>query len=273
MPPSRPAASSSWGWSSRAAAGAGRASTTASASLAHRSPVSTTHPARARVQPPRPACRSGSRTPRGEERRAELFDQRGHAAVEGPEQRRRIVRRRGDLGPQGAHEAAPLLGRGEERGIGGRGRHVVHRTGVDAADERVHQPVDHPLAELAGHERPDGAVADGPAHVGPGQQRVAGQAQLPAQPEDARSGRRPEPGGDAQRQALGQGAHAPAGPHAAPRARRSGPARRPGRPRGRGRRPRAGVRGSRPGPVSTMRPPNGCAAERAAQPGRRLQRR
>jgi hypothetical protein len=84
---------------------------------------------------------------------------------------------------------------------------------VDAADEGVDQAVDHPLAELAGHEWPDGPVADGAAHVGPGEQRVARQAQLAAQPDDAGSGGGPESGGDAQRQATGQRAHPPAGPH------------------------------------------------------------
>ena len=121
---------------------------------------------------------------------------------------------RGHLGAQGAHQAASLLRRGQEGRIGGGGRHVVHRTGVDPADEGIHQAVGHPLAELARHQRADGAVADGAAHVGTGQQRVPRQSELAPQSEDARSGGGPEPGRDAQGQAVGKRAHAPARPHA-----------------------------------------------------------
>jgi hypothetical protein len=85
---------------------------------------------------------------------------------------------------------------------------------MDPADERVHQAVGHPLAELARHQRADGAVSDGAPHVGAGEQRVAGQPELAAQPEDARARRRPEPGRYAQGQSLGEGTHTPARPHA-----------------------------------------------------------
>ena len=56
----------------------------------------------------------------------------------------------------------------------------------------------------------------GPRTSGRGSERVARQAQLAAQPEDAGSGGGPESGGDAQRQATGQRAHPPAGPYPRP---------------------------------------------------------
>jgi hypothetical protein len=153
-------------------------------------------------------------------------------------------RGRGDLGPQGAHEAAPSLGRRQQGGIGGRGRHVVHRAGVDAADEGVHQAVGHPPAELAGHQRADGAVADGPRTSG------RGSSASRARPSWPRSPRMPERAAGQNRvgmpRARPSGRGAPArGPTRRHRARRSGPVRRPARSRGRGRALRAAGRGSR----------------------------
>ena len=84
---------------------------------------------------------------------------------------------------------------------------------MDAADERVDQPVDDPLPQLACHERPDGAVADRPPGVGPWQERVAGEAELAPEPEDTGAGGGPEAGRDAERETLGQRPQAAAGPH------------------------------------------------------------
>ncbi len=154
----------------------------------------------------------------------------------------------GHLGTQRPHEAAAALGGRQQRREGGGGGHVVDRAGVDPADQRVDQRVDDALAELARHERADGAVADRPPDVGPGQHGVTGEAQRAADADDAGAGRRPEPGRDAEGVALGQRAQAPAGPHRRTPGRNGHERRRRSPPRRTGRPPRAGGRGTRRGP-------------------------
>ena len=131
--------------------------------------------------------------------------QRGHAAVEGPEQRRPVGVRCGDLGPQGPHEAASALGRRQQRREDRRRGHVVDRAGVDAADEGVDQRVDDPLPELARHQRPDGAVADRARgrRAGAGRRRGRGRS-WPRNPSDTGAGGGPEPGRYPEREPLGQ---------------------------------------------------------------------
>ena len=124
--------------------------------------------------------------------------------------------RGGNLSPEGPHETAPSLGRRQQRREGGCRRHVVDRAGVDAPDEGIHQPVDHPPPQLVGHQWAHRPVADGPAQVGPGQEGVPGQAGHAAQSEDARTRRRPEPGRDAQRQPFGERANPPTRPDPGP---------------------------------------------------------
>ena len=91
--------------------------------------------------------------------------------------------------------------------------HVVDRSGVDPADERVDHGVDDALAELAGHERADGSVADRPPDVGPGQHGIAGEAQRAAGTDDAGAGCRPEPRRDPEGVAVRQRAQATTRPH------------------------------------------------------------
>ena len=154
--------------------------------------------------------------PPGGEGGAEPGHQRRHATVQRPEQRGCIGTRGGNLGPQGPHETAPSLGRRQQRREGGCRRHVVDRAGVNAPDEGIHQPVDHPPPQLVGHQRSHRPVADGPTQVGPGQESVPGQPGHAAQSEDARTRRGPEPGWDAQRQPFGERANPPTRPDPGP---------------------------------------------------------
>ena len=192
-------------------AGAGVASTTASARAA--SPADHTDQA----SPARSSRSAASREPHVDlplpQARRERPHQRGHAALERPEQgRARRVRRR-DLGPECPHEAAAALRGGQQRREGRRGGHVVDRAGVDAPEERIDQDIDDLLAQLARHQGPDGAVADRAPDVGAGQHGIAGQAEHASRAEDPGAGGRPEPGGDPERVPLGQRAQASPGPH------------------------------------------------------------
>ena len=213
MASNSPATSSSWGRRSAAVAGAGVASTTASASISRPAARDDPRPARRTTVEPFGRGRSThTSTPRARRPVASASTSDAMPSVERPEERRPVGQRCGHLGAQGPHQAAPALrGRQERRERGG-GRHVVHRAGVDAADERVDQRVDDALAELARHEGPDGAVADRPPGVGPGQHGIAGEAERAADADDARARRGPEPGGDPEGVPLGQRAQASAGP-------------------------------------------------------------
>ena len=256
----------------RGAAGARRSP--APAWPARRRPPRPSRPADAHVPPVagtaragRPEPRAGTSDPPLPQARRQRLDQRRHAAVEGPEERRPVGVRCGDLGAQRPHEAASALGGRQERREGRGGGHVVDRAGVDAADEGVDQDVDDPLAELARHERPDGAVADRPPDVGPGQHGIAGEAERAADAEDAGAGGRPEPGGDARApgpRAACAGARGPTPTRPAPRWAR---VRRRAPPRGTGRRPRAGGRGTRRGPCRrrARRGPRCAAGRRGAR--------
>ena len=240
-----PATSSSWGRRSAAVAGAGVASTTASAAISWLSDVT--------VHPPAGACQTVGRRGASHvhaarlQARGERAHQRGHAAVERPEERRPVGVGRRDLGPQGPHEAAPPLRGRQQRRERRRSRHVVDRAGMDAADERIDQHVDDAAAELARHQGSDRTVADGPAGVGSGQHGVAGE------PERCRAGRRC-PNVPWARSGWGRRGHAlraagavARGPRPTRRGRRSARASRRARPRGTSRRPRSGVRGTRRG--------------------------
>ena len=192
-------------------AGAGVASTTASASTAW-PPVEMPQPPPARWSRSAGAD-SRTSTPRSRRLRRERLHQRRHAALERPEERGPVGVRRGDLGPERPHETAAALGGRQERREGRRGGHVVDRARVDAADEGVDQDVDHLVPQLAGHQGPDGTVADRPPDVGARQHGVTGQAEHAREAEDAAASGGPEPGRDAQRVPFGQRAQAPPGPH------------------------------------------------------------
>ncbi len=151
-------------------------------------------------------------TPRSRKAAAKRADQRGHAAVERPEERWPVGVGRRHFGAQGPHEAAPALRGGQQRREGRGRRHVVDRAGMDPADEGIDQQVDHALAELARDERSDGAVADRAAGIGSGEHRITGEAQRTTHAHDAGSGRWPEPGRNPEGETFGQRAQAPAGP-------------------------------------------------------------
>ncbi len=152
-------------------------------------------------RPPRGGCPR-----RGDAARRPAPPPAPHAAVERPEERRSVGVGCRHLRPQGAHEAAPAPRCGEQRWEHRGGRHVVDRPGVDAPDEGIDQRVGHPRPELARDERADGAVAEWPAHVGSRQQRIAQQSQPAPRAQDAAARGRPDAGGHAEGQALGQGA-------------------------------------------------------------------
>ena len=238
-----------------------------------RSPDRTVQPPADAARGARPGAESRMSTPRVGEAGGERVRPATPCRRRGP---RTAAARRGRAPGTSARRARIRLPRrwaaassgGNDRGRG----HVVDRAGVDAADQGVDQRVDDPLAELARHERPDGAVADRPAHVGPGQRRVAGEAQPCRRgPEDAGAGGGPEPGRDPEREALGQRAQPAAGPdRRAPRRDRAR-ARRPARPRGTGRRA-SGRRPRKPsGPRSTTRPPTSSLRSGAAEARRGLE--
>ena len=211
MASSSPATSSSW-WRRRSAVtGAGVASTTASATTTS-VPDPTAHPSGARSSRPAGA-ESRTSTPRCAQPRGQRADERRHAPVERPEEWRPVGVGCGHLGAHRPHEAAPALGGRQQRRERRRGGHVVDRAGVDAADERIDQRVDDASTELVRHEGADGTVADRPTGVGPGQHRVAGEAEHAARAQDAGAGRGPEPRRDPERVPLGQRAEASAGPH------------------------------------------------------------
>ena len=252
-------------------AGAGVASTTASAPTVWPADE-TVHPSPARSSRSAGA-ESRTSTPRSPQARPERLHQGRHAALERPEEWRPVGVRCGDLGPERPHETAAALGRRQQRREGRRGGHVVDRTGVDAADQGVDEDVDDLLAQLARHERADGAVADRPPDVGAGQHGVAGQADqrlahrghrcersartgwgCPARAPRGVPRRRPRAHTDAPRAPIGTSASA------SPTSRHSSIAS--------GRRPRKPS-----GPMSTARPPNDVAAQRAAEARRRLEQR
>ena len=196
-----------------AATGAGTASTTASAvdRLRRRSRRSI-RPRPARGGRPEPTAATS--TPRSRRAVASACDQRRHAALERPEERRPVGVRRRDLGTERPHEAAAALGAARSGG------------NTAAADMSSTEPAWMPpirgstsvsttrWPELARHQGPDGAVADGAADVGP-RAAAASRARpsAPREAEDAAASRRPEPGRDAQRVPVGQRAQPPPGPH------------------------------------------------------------
>ena len=198
---------------------------------------------------------SRTSTPRSAQPGGQRADERRHAPVERPEERRPVGVGSGHLGAQRPHEAAPALGGRQQRRERRRGGHVVDRAGVDAADERIDQRVDDTPAELVRHEGADGTVADRPAGVGPGQHGVAGEAERAARAEDAGAGRGPEPGRDPERVPLGQVRRRPRDHTDAPRAAIGTSAS--ASPTSRHRSTASRRRPRKPsGPTSTTRPPN-----------------
>ena len=228
----------------------------------------------------RPACPRRAGRPGRESRTSDAagpqaggqrVDERGHAARRAT---RRAAARRGrarDLGPQRPHEAAAALGGRQQRREGRRGRHVVDRAGVDAADQRVDQRVDDTPAELVRHERADGTVADRPAGVGPGQQGVAGEAERRRGRRGCRSGRWARTGSGCRARGPRAAGAAARGPTPTRHGRRWARARPPS-PTSRHRSTASGRRPRKPsGPMSTTRPPNVVALQRAAEARRGLE--
>ncbi len=115
----------------------------------------------------------------------ERLDERPHALTQGPKEGWCVVLRRWHLSSQRPHQTAPALRRREQRREGGGGRHVVHGPRMDATEQRVGQYVDHALAELARDQRSNGAVADRTPDVGPREEHIADEGELPARAEQA----------------------------------------------------------------------------------------
>ncbi len=122
-----------------------------------------------------------------------------------------------------SHQAARLVGGGQEERKGGGGTELVDSAGVDAPDERVDEPVDHGLTEALADDLAHRAVAE--AHPRPqvGAEQVPGHPGRLGRGEDPRSeqwepaGRHPEvqPGGHHAQSPPGpdRGTAAPHGHH------------------------------------------------------------
>ena len=229
-----------------AAAGAGTVSTTASASIAGPDAGWTVH---------RPSWRSSAATgvavrispPARRDRGAEPLDEDAHAAARSEERAGRRLTGGARAGGAGlraqAEQQAAVLGEGVGDLRGHRPQaQVVGVAGVDAADQRVDQAVEHLVAEAGPDGQAEG-VALVAGRVPAGQQGLDRGPGLAPPRQQAGSG----PGRQARPVRRARGPGAAGGAARRDQTTRAGSPAPPGRPRGRGRGPARPPPGPGPG--------------------------
>ena len=271
-----PADTGAWGASSTAVSGAGAARMTPSTSRHPRPPGADSadprvspHRARAARRPAEPVHGLARRAraegdAAGHQGPGQLVDQAGRGAGQRPEHRRRPAVA-GGCGPgpgrtQAPHQAARLVGGGDEHREGGR-RARAGRRPRRGSLRSAGRPAGPPPGARAARPTisPTDRSPEGvPPRCGRGRTRSACHPEALARAQDPGSKEGPPPGGHAEVEPVGHGSQPAPGPDGGTRCSRPGPTRRPGRVAGTTRWPPGGGPGRR-------RPPHRPAGRRRAR--------